>query len=463
MRITFHGAALTTTGSMHMLQVNGSSVLLDCGLFQGKRKEAFERNRNLPFDARSVEACVLSHAHIDHSGNLPSLVKSGFRGPICATPATQDLCEIMLLDCAHIQEKDVEYVNKKRIGQGKNPFEPLYVAEDVRRTLKHFEPVPYETPAQVAPGVRVTFHDAGHILGAALSVLEVTEDGAARRLLFTGDLGRPHMPILKDPVVVGDVDLLITESTYGNRLHPQHEDVMRSLEEICRKVISRASRLVIPAFSVGRTQQVLYFLNELWQARGVPEIPVYVDSPLSTKATQEHLKHPECFDEAMLELLRARESPFSHDKVTYITETEDSKRLNDMRGPIIIVSASGMCEGGRVLHHLKHSVEDERNVILIVGYQAENTLGRRLVHRQNPIKIFGDEYTLRAEVYSIQALSAHADRSELLAYFEQMGPEVERAFVVHGDPDQAQPFASALLELGARDVLVPQSGQSVEL
>jgi len=463
MRITFYGAARTTTGSMHMLEVNGSRVLLDCGLYQGKRKEAFERNRNLPFEARSVDACVLSHAHIDHSGNLPSLIKSGYEGPVLATPATRDLCEIMLLDSAYLQAKDVEYVNKRRRRQGKNPFEPLYAAEDVLRALERFKPVPYEDPVEVAPGVRMIFHDAGHILGAALTVLEITENGRTRRMLFTGDMGRPDMPILRDPVLVRDIDLLITESTYGNRVHPPRADVQKSLEELCRKIASRSSRLIIPAFSVGRTQQVLYFLNELWQEDRLPEIPVYVDSPLSTKATLVHQKHPECFDSEMLERLSERESPFSLDRVSYVTETEDSKKLNDMGGPVIIISASGMCEGGRILHHLKHSVEDERHIILIVGYQAEHTLGRRIVHHEGPIRIFGEQYELRAEVHSIQALSAHADRVELLRYLQEMGPEVDRAFVVHGDPDQQEPFAGALAEMGARNVLIPEPGQSVEI
>jgi len=463
MRITFHGAARTTTGSMHLLEVNGSRLLLECGLYQGKRKEAFERNRNLPFDASSVDACVLSHAHIDHSGNLPSLVKSGYRGPIYATPATRDLCEIMLLDSAYLQGRDVEYVNKKRARQGKNPFEPLYGAEDVTRALAQFRPLPYGEAVEVVPGVRATLHDAGHILGSALVALEVSEGGRTTRVLFTGDMGRRNMPILRDPVVVRDVEVLLTESTYGNRTHPCHEDVQRSLQELCEKVVSRGSRLIIPAFSVGRTQQVLYFLNELWLEGRVPEIPVYVDSPLSTRATRVHRDHPECFDAEMLERLRERESPFSLDRVTYVTDVADSKRLNDIRGPVIIISASGMCEGGRILHHLKHAVEDERHVILIVGYQAENTLGRRLVHRQNPIKIFGEQYTLRAEVHSIQALSAHADRNELLEYFRQMGPEVRRAFVVHGELDQQEPFAEALAESGAREVLIPERGQTVEL
>ncbi len=463
MVVHFLGAARTTTGSMHLLEVNGRQVLLDCGLYQGKRKEAFEKNRNLPFDAASVNVCLLSHAHIDHSGNLPSLVKSGFKGQILATPATRDLCEIMLLDSAHLQVRDVRYVNKRRRRQGKNPFEPLYVAQDVTRTLRQFQPVPYETPTEVVPGVQVTYHDAGHILGAAIMSLEIRENGRSGRLVFTGDLGRRGMPILKDPVVVQGADWLITESTYGNRLHPPGEDVKASLLELCNKVIRRRSRLIIPAFSVGRTQQLLYLLHELWADGQLEEVPVFVDSPLSAKATRVHDDHPECYDQETLALIRKDEEPFSLGRVRCVADVEESKRLNRMAGPVIVLSASGMCEGGRILHHLKHSVEDERNIILIVGYQAQHTLGRRLVRRQSRIRIFGEEYTLRAEVHSIQALSAHADRDELLEYFRQMGPRVEKAFVVHGDVDQSEPFAEALAELGAREVTVPEMGQAVEV
>jgi len=463
MRIHFLGAARTTTGSMHLLEVNGHRVLLDCGLYQGKRKEAFERNRNLPFDAASIDACVLSHAHIDHSGNLPSLVKNGFRGPILSTPATRDLCEIMLLDSAYLQVKDVEYVNRRRIRQGKNPFEPLYVAEDVNRALDRFELIPYESPVEVAPGVRLTYHDAGHLLGSCIATFEITENGENKRLMFTGDMGRKDMPILKDPVVVHDTDLLITESTYGNRLHPAGGDVKQKLLHLCQQVIAHASRLIIPAFSVGRTQQILYFLHELWREDRLEGIPVYVDSPLSTKATRIYDDHPECYDREMLNLLRKHDEPFTFGQVTYTEDVEDSKQLNHAKGPVIIISASGMCEGGRILHHLKHTVEDERNIILIVGYQAEHTLGRRLVHRQSPIRIFGERYELRAEVHSVQALSAHADRNELIEYFREMAPHVARVFVVHGELDQSQALAGALTKLGAQEVMVPQSGQTVEV
>jgi len=285
-RIHFHGAVRTVTGSMHLLEVGERRVLLDCGLYQGKRKEAFERNRNLPFEPKALDAVVLSHAHIDHSGNLPTLVRRGYRGPVYATPATVDLCDIMLRDSAYLQQRDVEYVNRKRRRQGKNPFEPLYVVADVERLMGLFEPVPYKRTVEVAPGVALTFHDAGHILGSSLVELGIQEGGAQRRLLFTGDLGRRRMPIIRDPVIVAGCDILITESTYGNRLHPEREDVAQRLRELVSEIAERRAKLIIPAFSVGRTQQLVYFLDELHNEGKIPEVPVYVDSPLSTRARQ---------------------------------------------------------------------------------------------------------------------------------------------------------------------------------
>jgi metallo-beta-lactamase family protein len=463
MKITFHGAAKTTTGSMHLLEINGKRILLDCGLYQGRRKEAFERNRNFPVPARSVEVCLLSHAHIDHSGNLPTLVKHGFRGKIYATPPTRDLCEIMLLDSAYLQARDVEYVNKKRRRQGKNPFEPLYDQDDVSQALRRFQGLRYDKTRKIAPGVHATFHIAGHILGSALTVLDIDERGTRRRLLFTGDMGRKGMPILKDPHIVKDVDLLITESTYGNRLHPQEEDVKASLEDLGKKIVERRSRLLIPAFSVGRTQQILYLLQELWNEKRLPEIPVVVDSPLSTRATRVYDDHPECYDREMMALLRTSDDPFSMERIRFTATVEESKALNDRTGPLVLISASGMCEGGRILHHLAHAVGNPKNILLFVGYQAQHTLGNRIVEGRSPIRIYGEEYPLRAEVHRIEALSAHADREELLSYFDEMGPSVAKAFVVHGEPEPAEALADALRDRGAQAVTVPDEGDVFEV
>lgn len=463
MKITFFGAAREVTGSMHLITINGSRVLLDCGLCQGKRKVAFERNRNLPFDAGSIDAVVLSHAHIDHSGNLPTLVNRGFSGKIFATPATADLCDIMLRDSVYLQLRDVRYVNKKRGRQRKNLFEPLAQQEDVDRAMKQFEGVPYDTKRQVVPGLDITFRDAGHILGSAVTTIDFKENGKSARLLFTGDLGRTDMPILRDPVVVRDVDYLITESTYGDRVHPPRKDVKGALKNLVLQVAERKSRLLIPSFSVGRTQQVVYFLRELYEAGEIPRIPVFVDSPLSSRATDVYEKHEECYDAEALRIVLEGDEPFTFRGLTYTTDVEDSKALNFAEGPLIIISASGMCEGGRILHHLVHSIEDGRNVMLFVGHQAQNTLGRRIVEHRKPIRIFGDQYRLRAKVYSINALSAHADRNELLEYFRQVGAKFRQTFVVHGEMDQAEPFSEALRQLGSRDVLIPKRGQTVEL
>ncbi len=462
MQITFHGAAQTTTGSMHLLEFDGARILLECGMYQGRRKLAFERNRNLPFDPSSIDKVILSHAHMDHSGNLPSLVKHGFAGEIIATPATRDLCDIMLRDSAHIQEKDVEYVNLKRVRQHKVPFEPLYVAADIDPTMARFRPEPYERQFEVVPGVTGAFHDAGHLLGSASVTLDFMEDGEEKRLLFTGDMGRNGMPILRDPVVVNDVDYLITESTYGSRLHSPKADVIGKLKSFVDDIVAQNGKLVIPSFSVGRTQQIVLFLHELHSEGRIPDLPVFVDSPLSTKATGVYANHRECFDREATEFLLEGKKPFQFRSLTYVTETEASKALNRLTGPAIIISSSGMCEGGRIVHHLRNNIGDARNIVLFIGYQAQHTLGRRIVQGVNPIKIFGDEYTVRARIEVIDALSAHADRDEMLAYFREMGPEVEKAFVVHGEPIEAAALAAELHSIGARHVVIPELGQ-VEL
>jgi metallo-beta-lactamase family protein len=461
MLIHFHGAAGTTTGSMHLLEFEGGRfVLLDCGLFQGRRKEAFERNRALPFDARKISAAILSHAHIDHSGNLPSLVKAGYRGPIFTTPATRDLCDIMLLDSAHMQESDVKFANKGRLAQGQRPFEPLYTVEDIPAVMERFSPLPYGQSREIIPGVTAIFFDAGHILGSAITALDYTEGGRRRRLVFTGDLGRPGMPILRDPQPVTGADAIITESTYGDRTHPKEEDVKATLVALFTKAAERRSRLIIPAFSVGRTQQLLYFLRELDEAGRLPAMPIYVDSPLSNKATEVHERHPECFDPEAVALFRGAAEPFALKRVTFVAAKEDSQRLNGAPGPMAVISASGMCEGGRILHHLRHGVDDPANIILIVGFQAEHTLGRRIVEQQPIIRIFGEEHHLRAEVHSIQALSGHADHEELLAWFRSIGPLPASAFVVHGEPPAAAAMAESLRTLGIGRVVVGESGKT---
>jgi metallo-beta-lactamase family protein len=466
MKLQFLGAAQTVTGSMHLLEANGSRILMECGLYQGHRAESFERNRNLPFDAAGIDALVLSHAHIDHSGNIPSLVKSGFAGNVYVTPGTRDLCSIMLRDSAHIQESDAAYVNKKHRRAGKPLVEPLYTIEDAKRSLTHFISVSYGRPLPIAPGITLTFHDAGHILGSAMVCLDVKENGQQQRLLFSGDLGRPDAPLLRDPFVPAGVDILISESTYGNRLHQSGHENVHQLRDIVDRVYRRGGKVIIPAFSVGRTQGIVYALHQLIDSGELPALPVFVDSPLSVNATEVFLLHPECYDEETQTFLDRSNSrnPFSFSSIRYVREVEQSKEINSFEGPAVIISASGMCEAGRILHHLKNNIEDSRNAVIIVGWQAPHTLGRRLVEEQPEVNIFGEPYARRAEVYVLNGFSAHADRDELLDWFDQVrNPDLHDAFVVHGEPEAADALAEAFSARHVRNVLVPEPGQQVQV
>lgn len=467
MQIQFLGATRTVTGSMHLISVNGASFLLDCGLFQGRRKEAFERNRTFPFEPNSINAVVLSHAHIDHSGNLPSLVRQGFEGTIYATAATRDLCSIMLQDSAHVQQLDVEHVNKKHARRGEPPVEPLYTVEDALKSIEFFKGERYRKPFDVVDGVQATYYDAGHILGSALTVLETSENGKKIRLGFTGDLGRQNLPILKDPEFMGDVDYLICESTYGGRFHKPMSEVEPILVDVLKRTVERKGKIIVPAFSVGRTQELVYELHQLFERKELPEIPIYVDSPLSVNATEVFRMHPECYDTETLNLVYHHEDPFGFQRLHYIQSVEESKRLNSPpanSGSCMIIAASGMCEGGRILHHLANSVEDSRNTILIVGYMAENTLGKRIVERQPIVKIFGEEYNLRAEVVVMNSFSAHADQAELVTYISQFNRKrLKHIFLVHGDLDQAEKLAAALSTQGFSSISIPNRGDEFGL
>lgn len=464
MEIQFLGAVRSVTGSMHLLTVNGRRILLECGLFQGRRQEAFERNRHLPFDARTVDVMVLSHAHIDHSGNIPNLVKSGFEGNIYCTYATRDLCSIMLRDAGHIMEADVEYVNKRHRRQGKPEVEPIYTVAEATASLRHFMSMDYGRPAPIAQGVTLTFYDAGHILGSALCALDIVEGERAYRLLFTGDLGRAAMPILGDPQPVPGVDYLITESTYGARTHETVPEAEEHLKRVIRKAYARGGKVIIPAFSVGRTQEIVYALHRLSKTGEIPQLPIYVDSPLAINATEVFRLHPEYYDRETLDFMLEHEDAFGFDHLHYIRWVEDSKALNERTDPMVIISASGMCEAGRILHHLKNNIEQERNIILFVGYQAEHTLGRRILEGRETVSIFGEPYTVRAEVESIDGYSAHADREEILLYMRQIEPQrIRKAFLVHGDLDAALALQPALEALGMHQALVPEPGQRVEI
>lgn len=459
--LTFAGAAHTTTGSMHLVEVNGLRILLDCGLFQGPRKEAFERNRKIAFDPTSLDVVLLSHAHIDHSGNLPTLVRRGFRGKVYATDATRDLCDIMLRDSAFIQQHDLEVVNRKRAANGQHLFEPLYQEEDVATLMGRFEAAPYKRVIDLGRNVYACFHNAGHILGSAIvEIMAKQPNGTYRRLLFSGDLGQPDQPIIKDYDIVEGADVLLIESTYADRDHPPKADVKGRIKSYIDDIYQQHSKLVIPAFSVGRTQQILYYLNELEREGRIPKVPIFVDSPLSLKATKVYEKHQDCYDEAASDILRSGFDLFKMPGLSFLETADQSRQLNHMPGPMIIVAASGMCEGGRILHHLQNTVSNPRNIILIVGYQAENTLGRRIVERRTPLKILGDSFELEARVQTINALSAHADRTALKRWATaiQAKGTIKNVFAVHGEDEKVTAMCELLKGCGYQNPVAPMPG-----
>lgn len=463
MKLKFIGASRGVTGSKHLLEVNGKKILLDCGLFQGHRKEAGLWNESFPFDPKEIDILVLSHAHIDHSGAIPLLVKRGFEGPIYCTHATRDLCSIMLMDSAYIQEKDAEYMKRK------DPdAEPLYTIEDAQKSMTNFRSVAYGRAIPLTPHVKVTFHDAGHILGSAVEEWDIYDEATDQhvRFGFTGDLGRKNLPILRDPEKIRDLDILMTESTYGNRLHEEIQDVETHLAQTVNKTVERGGKVIIPSFSVGRTQEVLYVLHDLMQSGTVPTIPIYVDSPLSKAATEIFRVHPECFDDEMMELLQKGSNPFfDHGHIHFTRDVEESKSLKDIEKPVIIISASGMCESGRIRHHLINHIGDERNTMMVVGFMARNTLGRKLVDHENPVNIFGDPYAVKAEVVIYNAFSAHADQKGLLRFAEHAGT-LKNVFCVHGEDDQMIPFRAKLKNLPNMtdaQVHIPTPGDIFEL
>lgn len=461
MKITFFGAAQTTTGSMHLLEVNGKRILLDCGLYQGHRKEAFEKNRNLPVDPKTIDYVILSHAHIDHSGNLPQLVRQGFKGRVFARQSTTDLCDIMLRDSCFLQKRDLEYINKRRRKEGKKLFEPLYDESDVDALMPLFVPTHMHEPREICRGVTLEFFNAGHILGSALVQLDIKADhGRNHRLLFSGDLGQPNQPILRHYEYPAGADILLIESTYADKFHPSADDVELRLERYLKYIDRHNSKLLVPAFSVGRTQQIIYYLNKLAEKKKLPrEVKVYIDSPLSRKATAIYANHREVYNEEAREMLARGQDPLTCPNLTFIGTPEESMALNEMPGPMIIIAASGMCEGGRVLHHLKHCVQDPDNIILICGFQAENTLGRRVVEKRNPIRILGEEVELKAQVEVINALSAHADRKGLIDWISEIKDNVRHAFAVHGEPEKVAAMAEILKEQGIKSVAAPKPGE----
>jgi metallo-beta-lactamase family protein len=464
MRITFWGAARTVTGSMHHVEAAGKRFLLDCGLYQGRRQESFERNSHFPFPVESIASVIVSHAHIDHTGNLPTLVRNGYAGPIYTTPATIDLSLAMLADSAYLQQKDVEFCNRRREHrrkQGRDDSEcvPLYEIADAERTFPLFRAVQLGETKQIFEGVRYRTFEAGHMLGSTSMVVEA--DGV--RLAFSGDVGRKELPILRDPVSPDSADYLIMESTYGDRFHKPVHEAAATLADVVNRTAGRGGKIVVPAFAVGRTQQLVLLLHQLMDAHRIPSIPIFVDSPLAVNATDVFRKHPECYDAEARKFLTEGEDPFGFHRLKYVREASESKALNDLHGPFVVLSASGMCEGGRILHHLRNNIEDPRNTVLLTGFQAEQTLGRKIQEKHSEVPVFGELLRLRAEVASLEELSGHADQRELISWMRPLAKGLKKVFLVHGEPAQGAALKAVIEREFGIETLQPARGESFDL
>ncbi|MBK9399312.1 MAG: MBL fold metallo-hydrolase [Bacteroidetes bacterium] len=466
MKITFHGAAQTVTGSKHLITTErNKQLLLDCGLFQNSGGDNAELNRHLGFDPSGIDYMILSHAHIDHSGNIPFLVKSGYSGPIYCTPATLDLCNIMLADSAHIQENDIKYLNKRRAKSGKRPLDELYNVDDVVNAMKQFVAIPLDQWEQIDPHIKFLFTDAGHILGSAAVNLVFEEPTGATKVFFSGDIGRSNDMILRKPQDFPQADYIIMESTYGDRLHESSVDAELHLFNIVKDTcVARKGKLIIPAFSLGRTQEIVYSLNRLYNNGLIPRIPVYVDSPLAISATSIMRKHKESFNPETVEYMKKDDDPFGFETLHYVREVEDSKALNDFDEPCIIISASGMLEAGRIKHHVKNNISNEKNTILIIGYVPPGSLGGKLIEGTKEVKIFGDIYPVNAQIAVLDSYSAHADYKEMMEYLRCQNPQqVKRLFLVHGEPEAQLKFKEHLNGMGFSDIVIPIHGESFPL
>ena len=465
MQIRFLGAAQTVTGSQHLLEINGKRIMLDCGLYQGRRQEMIERNRIFQFDVKTLDAMILSHAHMDHSGNLPNLVKNGYRGPIYAQRASSHLTRIMLEDSAHIQESDAGHINRKRAKRGEPPVQPLYTTADATETNLLFVEKDYNEAFEVVPGVTATFVEAGHILGSTAIVLDIDEPGRKQRFWFSGDIGRPELPLIQDPVMPSITDNLLMECTYGDRKHPSPAEAYEQLRGIVSDTLKRGGKVIVPAFAVGRTQEIVYDLHRMMDAGEVPQAPVFVDSPLAVNVSDIFRAHPECFDKETLKFLESdkHREALGFDMLTYIRSVEDSKALNERKEPMVIISASGMLEVGRVLHHLEHNVNDPNSVVLIVSWMAPHTLGRRLVDGETRIRIFGEVYERKIRVAHIDGFSAHAGQDGLLDYARAIKGQVKNIFLVHGEAGPAQALTEKLNAEGLDQVHFPAWGSRAEL
>ncbi len=463
MKLISHGAAQEVTGTCHELQVGSKRILLDCGLFQGHRQEAAEKNATFTFDPHRIDAVILSHAHMDHVGRIPLLYKRGYRGPVICTFATQDLAAVMLKDGGYIQEKDEEFFCKYLSKSMMHCDGPLYTQKDAEECMQIFRGVNYTEWFPVVEGVRAQFFDAGHIIGAAMVLLEITENGHTQHIGFSGDLGRSMLPIIRDPSAMPPVTTLICESTYGNRRHEDIQSAKEHLRDAIIRTAKRGGKVIIPAFSLERTQEIVYDLHLLWDAKEIPALPIIIDSPLASRVTEVFMKHPECYDREMYDQFLGRQhNPFQFSLVRYTESVEESKALNGTPGPMIIMAASGMCEAGRIRHHLKNEIGDARNTVVVVGYMAENTLGRKVIDPAvTELKIFDVMYPKKAEVISIDAYSGHADQDDLDAYVGAV-EGLKRLILVHGEPDQMKPFSQRMGSKGLQ-VDLPAREQELDL
>ncbi|HRQ23006.1 MAG TPA: MBL fold metallo-hydrolase [Anaerolineales bacterium] len=464
MRINFHGAAHTVTGSQHLLEINGKKLLLECGLYQGRRADTYERNLNFRYDPRGVDAVILSHSHIDHCGNLPNLVKQGYEGSIYATHAAADLTKIMVADSGHIQEADAVFVNKKRAERGDPPIEPLYTKVDAEAIADYFDGKEYEEAFEPIPGVVARFYEAGHILGSASVSLEIEEKGRKIRFWFSGDIGRYDLPLLRDPILPTEADYMIMECTYGDKSHNDPELAYIEFRDVVKKTVERGGKVIVPAFAVGRTQELVFNLNRMMHDGDIPRVPVYVDSPLAVKATDIFKDHLECFDDETAQFVKEARHPALDSKMlTYIRSVDESKALNERTDPMVIISASGMAENGRILHHIKNNISEPKNTICIVSWQAPHTLGRRLADREEQVRIYGETYKRKCEIATIGGLSGHAGQDLLVKYAMGVKGSVKRVFLVHGEERQARTLKDLLKEKKMDQVHYPGLHESVNV
>ena len=464
MKLTSYGAALEVTGSQHLLEVNGKRILLDCGLFQGHRKIAFAKNQEFLYDPKTIDAVLISHAHIDHTGRIPFLIKEGFQGVIYATEATKNLCRLMLLDSAYIQEQDAKYFAKRLKGEAL-PHEPIYNTEDAERSLEYFKDLPYDTKFKLFDGVHVTLREAGHVLGSSMISLDITDqdDGKEKRLVYTGDMGRDRLPIINDPHNFEMADYLLCESTYGNRNHAPIEEGIPELGRVINRTVKRGGKIIIPSFAFERTQELIYSIHLLIDRGEIPKnLPVFVDSPLATNITDIFKQHIELYDEDIRENFRLGHNPFDPSQLKHTNNVDESKNLNFFIGPCIIISSSGMCEAGRIRHHLKNNIEDSKNTIAVVGYMAENTLGRRIVDGAQAIKIYNQMYNVNAEVVVLESFSAHADKDDLDEFVGSI-KGLKKVMLVHGEESQSRVFAERITTNTGVEAIVMEPEVTIEL